>query len=236
VTLKDWIPVHTLILQLEQEDLVTRTFRRLDPGRQQAILSAILEEAVEVGPTALNIKRVAERAGVSVGSLYTYFGNRDGLLAFTVELGVRYMTHALQSFRPYLRGLPLREALGWYLAGGVEWSHTQSGLVQFFARAAYGGDPALAESVVRPIAATMREMVRGILQEAQDRGEIRLDVDLDATVRVVHALTLVAGDSELLPYLNTYTQLFDEDVPAEKVRAALLDLIVDGIGVPREGE
>ena len=141
--LADWTQIHTHILQFEQEGLVTRTFRRLDPERQQAILNAILDEAIEKGPTSLNIKQVAERAGVAVGSLYTYFGSREGLLDFAIELCVRYMTDAFNSYRPYLLALSLRQALAAYLTGGVEWSRTQTGLVQFFVRAAYHhGDPA----------------------------------------------------------------------------------------------
>lgn len=228
--LSDWAQIHTHILQLEQEGLVTRTFRRLDPERQQAILTAILDEAVEKGPTALNIKRVAERAGVSVGSLYTYFCNREGLLAFAVELCVRFVTDEFNSYRPYLSALPLREALTAYLVGGLEWGRTQIGLVQFFARAAYHGDSELTDQFVRPIATLLREMVHDILTQAAARGEIRKDVDLEATTRIIHALTIAVGDSQLLPYLNNYFQVEDKDLPAERMLEALITLIVRGIG------
>ena len=196
----DWTQLHSYILQLEQEGLVTRTFRRLDPARQQAVLTAILDEAVEKGPTALNIKQVAKRAGVSVGALYTYFENRDGMLNFAIELCARFVTDILNSFRPYLAALPLREALTGYLVGGVEWGKTQAGLLRLFARAAYYGDPELAEPLVRPVATALRQMVHDILAQAAERGEIRQDVDLEATTRVIHALMIaiacgVAGAS-----------------------------------------
>lgn len=228
--LSDWTQIHTHILQLEQEGLVTRTFRRLDPERQQAVLMAILDEAVEKGPTALNIKRVAERAGVSVGSLYTYFPNREGMLAFAVKLCVRFVSDAFDEFRPYLLDLPLREALTAYLAGGVEWSQAYMGLLRLFVRAAYHGDPELAESLVRPIATLLREMVHEMLTQAVARGEIRADVDLEATARIVHALTIAIGDSQLLPYLNTYFQVVGVDVPPERALEALLSLVFHGIG------
>jgi AcrR family transcriptional regulator len=228
--LSDWTQVHTHILQFEQEGLVTRTFRRLDPARQEAILSAILDEAIEKGPTDLNIKQVAERAGVAVGSLYTYFGSREGLLNFAIELCVRLINDMFDSFRPFLSAMPLRDALVAYLSGGVEWSKTQAGLVQFIARAAYHGDPALAERVVRPIANTMREMMRDILMQAAARGEIRPDVDLEAATRVINTLLIAVGDSQILPYLNTYFQFNDPDIPPERMLDALLALIWRGIG------
>jgi TetR/AcrR family transcriptional regulator len=230
MTLSDWTQIHTHILELERKGLVTRTFRRLDPDRQQAILGAILDEAVEKGPASLGIKQVAARAGVSVGSLYQYFGNRDGLLAFAVELCTRWTADAFDGYRPVLAAMPLREALAAYLLGGIEWSQMQVGLVQFFARAAYHGDPELAESVVRPVAEVMRETVREILAQAAARGEVRAGVDLEAAARVVNVLLIAVGDSQLLPYLNTYFQVMDQEMSPERILEATLALILQGIG------
>jgi AcrR family transcriptional regulator len=232
--LSDWPQMHGHILQLEQEGLVTRTFRRLDPGRQQAILTAILDEAIEKGPTSLNIKQVAERAGVSVGSLYNYFVNRDGLLNFAVELCGRFLADVFDSFRPYLASMPLREALMAYMTGGIEWSQTQVGLIQFFLRAAYRGDPDLTERFVRPIATSLRGIVREMLAQAAKRGELREDVDLEATTRVIHALTIAVGDSQLLPYLNTYLQVTGDDLSFEQVLEAMHGLILHGISTQQE--
>jgi AcrR family transcriptional regulator len=226
----DWGQLHGHILQLEQRGMVTRTFRRLDPDRQMAIITAILDEAIAKGPAGLNIKQVAERAGVAVGSLYTYFSKREGLLAFAVELCTRYLTDMFDSYRPYLAALPLQEALPAFLAGGLEWGQMQTGLVQFFARAAYHGEPALSEQVVRPIANVMVEMVRDMLTQAMARGELREGIDLEATTRVIYALTIVVGDSQLLPYLNAYFQVTSDEVSLERVIKALMALIVDGIG------
>lgn len=228
--MEDWTQFHAYILQLEQEGLVTRTFRRLDPERQEAILEAIVDEAVARGPTALNIKEVAARAGVSVGALYTYFPDREGMLAFAVELSRRFVTDAFQQYRPYLAAMPLREALVAYLAGGIEWSRAYAALVRLFARAAYQGDPELMEQLVKPIATLLREMVADILAAAAERGEVRPDLDLEAATRIVHALTIAVGDSQLLPYLNIYFQVTGEGVGEERALEALIDLVVRGLG------
>lgn len=230
MNLSNWTQIHIHILQLEQEGRVTRTFRRLDPKRQQVILTAILDEAIEKGPTSLNIKQVADRASVSVGSLYTYFSNRDGLLEFTIELCTRYIVDEFDRYRPMLAAMPLRDALAAYLTGGVEWSQTQVGLIQFFMKAAYQGDPSLQDRLVRPVADTMREIVQEILIQAAARGEIRNGTDLEAATRLVHALMIAVGDSQLLPYLNTYFQVSSDEVTPDRMLDALLDFILNGIG------
>jgi TetR/AcrR family transcriptional regulator len=219
------------VLQFEQEGLVRRTFRRLDPERQQAILAAIIEEAGERGPGAMNIKQVAQRAGVSVGSLYQYFGDRDTMLSFAIELCVRYTVEAFDQYLPTMAAMPLREALSAYLVGGIEWSREQAGFLTLFARAAYqGGDADLAQRLVVPIAATLRKMIEEMLAQAVARGEIRPDVDLEATSRLIHALLIAVGDSTLLPYLNHYFQINDPALSNERLLNAMLDLILNGIG------
>ena len=226
----NWSSIHILILELEQAGKVTRTFRRLDPDRQQTIIAAILDEAIEKGPTDLNIKQVAGRAGVAVGSLYSYFNNRDGLLDFTVELCVRITRQLFEMGRPFMLEAPLREGLKMYIMGGLEWGETQAGLWRFFARAAYHRDSELSEQVVRPIAANMRAIVSDMLDAAIARGEVRETIDRDATVRLIHALTIAIGDAQMLPYLNAYFQIVDETMPLDRLMEAFVELIMQGIG------
>lgn len=226
----DMSVIYPHILEMEQRGLVTRTFRRLDPDRQEAVLTAILEEAIEKGPAEINVTQIAERAGVSVGSLYQYFGNRAGLLAFVTELVMQLAMDFFHAVVPYLEPLPLREALMAYFRGNLEWSQTQPAFVQFYTRAAYQGDPDLSDHVVRPIATVLRQSVHGILARAEQRGELRPGVDLEAAARVVYAMLIAVVDPMLLPYLNAYFQVTDEDMTTERVLAAAVDLILKGIG------
>ncbi len=227
--LPEWIQIHAIILQLEQTGVVTRTFRRLDPERQQAIVCAILDEAIQKGPSSINIKQVAERAGVAVGSLYQYFGNREGLMEFSTQLCVRLLTESFLQYKPILVAMPLREGLCAYLTGGVEWGRMMQGLVQFFGKAAYEGAPELSEKVVRPVAVAMREMTYEILLAAQERGEIRSGVDLEAAARVINSWVIPLADSQLFPYLNLYFQTSDENIPFQRTLNAFLDILERGL-------
>lgn len=223
------------ILELEQAGMVTRTFRRLDPERQHAVLLAILEEAQEKGPLSINIKEVAKRAGVSVGSLYTYFNNRDGLVEFTIELCSRWMKDSLAEYTPFLAAMPLREGLKAYIAGGVEWSQLQDGLTQFFLKAAYGGDEELGEKLARPIGETLVNNICQMLLAAIERGEVRENIDLEGTARIIHGLTIALGDSQIMPVLNNYFQAYTEDLPVDQVLETALDVLLKGIA-PKEGQ
>ncbi|HEY6797129.1 MAG TPA: hypothetical protein VI248_20855, partial [Kineosporiaceae bacterium] len=59
------------------------------------------------------------------------------------------------------------------------------------------GDAEVLDRLVRPIAGAMRDTIGRILAAAMDRGELRPDLDLAATTRIVHALTIAVGDVHL---------------------------------------
>ncbi|MHC1783365.1 MAG: TetR/AcrR family transcriptional regulator [Anaerolineaceae bacterium] len=217
------------IRKAEEKGWATRTFRRLDPDRQNAIILAILEEAAESGPADINIKQVAERCGVAVGSMYQYFGSREQLINFAIELVVGDTVASFEQYTDMLAAMPLREALEAYLGGGMEWSREQIGMARMFARAAYQGVPGLSERVVRPIADVMTNMVRAMLLAAHQRGEIRDDFDLEAITRLINVQMIAIGDAQLFPHLNDYYQFYDADLSLERILKSYLQLLEDGL-------
>jgi AcrR family transcriptional regulator len=225
----DWPQIHLHILQLEQEGIVTRTFRRLDPERQQAILGAILDEVGEKGPAALNIKDVAARAEVAVGSLYQYFGSRDGMFNFAIELCSRYLVGMLDGYRPYMAEMPLREGLRAYVSDSIAWNQTYASMMQFFAQGAYHGDPQMTACLVQPVAAVIRRTIEDMLTAAAARGEIRADLDIASTARVIYAAMVAISDSKLLPHLNEYFQVYGEDAPFERALETFVELMLGAL-------
>jgi AcrR family transcriptional regulator len=191
----------TVLYALEREGFVSRTFRRLDRERQGAVVTAVMVEAYRAGPDAIAIKKVAERAGVAVGSLYQYFRDRDAMLDFAVELVVRTLVGQFDASRSYLEAMPFAEALAAYLSFGIEWSSGQVDFMKFFAAAAYGGavdaaSPRLRERLVKPIAESMLGIVRSLVAAATARGELRPDCDVERVSRLVNTFLIAVGDQK----------------------------------------
>jgi len=222
----------SIIHKLEQRGLVTRTFRRLDVSRQLTLIDAIMQESSLHGPAELNIKKIAARAGVSIGSLYQYFLNREGLLNFAIVLTVEQTVESFNAFRPYLEKLSFKEAYSIYLSSGLDWGEEQQQFVRFFAKAAYQDHPELEESVVKPISTCMLQLVRTMVENGQQKGEIRPEVDGEAATRILHGLSIAIGDPVILPYLNKYFHLTDEDMPISRILSCLMDLVEGGISTP----
>ncbi len=227
------------MLALEQRGAVTRTFRRLDPERQMAVIAAILGAAADAGPHGVGVRAVAARARMSVGSLYQYFPDRRGMVGAAAEIAGGLLAAEFGQYHDALAALPLREALICYVCVGVEWSTTQDDLLRFFARAAYQGDTELGERIVEPVTNELLALVHAMLEGARTRGEIDAGADLESSARFVHALTLALGDCKLLPHLDSYYRLLD-GASLERRAAQLADFVLaalKGEGMePQSGE
>lgn len=209
-----WPGLSQAVSRLESDGVVSRTFRRLDPQRQEVVLHAILAEAQEVGLQNINIKRVAQRAGVAVGSLYQYFGNRDRLVATTITLCRDYAVEVVSQSKAYLAELPLQEALFAYVYCGCDWMKQEGLLMKLFARAAYTPDSGLEKALVEPVSQAMFATVRELLQLAIQRGELSPKTDIETASAFLHANLSLLGDTAVFGYLNSYFRIHQDPHPA----------------------
>jgi AcrR family transcriptional regulator len=86
-----------------------------EQDRSRATVEAIVEAAahilVKYGYDAFTTNRVAERAGVSIGSLYQYFPNKDALLSELMRRHVAQIERGVEEMAELARTAPLAEVV-----------------------------------------------------------------------------------------------------------------------------
>lgn len=89
--------------------------KRPTQQRSRATFDAIVAAATRIlsqgGYAAFNTNRVAEEAGVSVGSLYQYFGDKEGLIAEIVQRFTAEILAVLRRDLALARRVPLEVAV-----------------------------------------------------------------------------------------------------------------------------
>jgi AcrR family transcriptional regulator len=84
-------------------------------ARSTVTVEAICEAAIQVllshGADKLTTTRVAERAGVSVGTLYQYYPNKESLLAAVFVDHLNRVTMAMEAACKKAHGRPLADML-----------------------------------------------------------------------------------------------------------------------------
>lgn len=73
----------------------------------EALHTAVIQVLIREGLSRCTTTRIAERAGMSVGSVYQYYPNRDALLAAVLEKHLSDIADAMEQVCRDSRGLPV---------------------------------------------------------------------------------------------------------------------------------
>lgn len=89
-------------------------------ARSRATIEAVLSAAAHIisrgGMSAFNTNVVAERAGISIGSLYQYFPNKDAILVALIERRIHAFAETMESVVGDMKGSSFAEDLRRFLS------------------------------------------------------------------------------------------------------------------------
>ena len=72
------------------------TFDNIAEDRKQTVLQVAVSEFAAKGYNATNINVIARKAGISIGSMYSYFESKEALFLTIIDKGFHLLENALQ--------------------------------------------------------------------------------------------------------------------------------------------
>ena len=170
------------------------------PGRprsaqaDEAILQAALELMASDGYRALTMERVRERSGVGKATIYRRYGSKEELVAAAIvhlnsDVPLPEDTGSIQG--------DFAATAQIVLAGAAK-----TGALTLMPRllSEVVGEPEMHALFYEHLVEPRRRVVRGIVERAKARGEIRADVDTDLAIDLmvgpfVYRLIMAGGDA-----------------------------------------
>jgi AcrR family transcriptional regulator len=158
----------------------------VDPEKRRAEVAEAAWRVVDrVGIRAATLRDIAEEMGITKGSLAHYFQSKQQLVAFAFEHGVSRVFARMESMtRVATPGIDrLRIALELMTPAHFDLDAASAAALTFWA---YATDDKLLADVHLRNYATWRTRVRGFLEEAKTRGQLRAgtDVALETTALI----------------------------------------------------
>lgn len=84
-------------------------FKKLKPAKQKVILLSAIEEFFNYGFKDASTNRIVEKADISKGSLYYYFGNKSDLYnscqSYTFDIFIDYVKNYTQTYEGFIERL-----------------------------------------------------------------------------------------------------------------------------------
>jgi AcrR family transcriptional regulator len=214
------------------------SWRRLPAERPGHILDAALDAFVQNGFAATRLEDIAERAGISKGTLYLYFESKEALFKAVVrENVVPILVRAEQrvkEFQGSSRDLLVEILWSW-------WHSMHESRITGLPKLVLSESsnfPEAARLYFDEVVERMRGLIRYALQRGIDSGEFR-SVDVDYAIRVIMAPVTLA-----LVWKHSMVKCQIDALDFDRQMKALVDVVLHGVlrepaelgKVPQPGE
>jgi AcrR family transcriptional regulator len=162
---------------------------RADARRNyEALLAAARELFLEQGSEA-PLDEVAKRAGVGAGTLYRHFPSRTDLLAAVYVSDFDELCDLSEQLSALGPGRALSEYMDLHLSFGMRNNGIKRAMRELLA------DVEPQPPVLTMCRTRIHDITGRLLQDAQEAGVARKDVDLPTFIRMIHGITLAAEDT-----------------------------------------
>jgi AcrR family transcriptional regulator len=153
----------------------TALFERLPQDKQRAILDAAAADFARLGFTAAKVDDIASQAGISVGALYKYFGNKENCFLAVLEDGMRELEAQLDrvmasKFDPWSRIEAIVRLI-------PEHSRKHAEIIRLYHEIGGEGLSALCEDFCMRFEGLSGRCYSALLAEARSAGLARADLD-----------------------------------------------------------
>lgn len=209
------------------QDPKPRWERRKD-ARPQELLEAALDLFVEKGFASTRLEDVAKRAGVSKGTLYLYYENKEDLfkavVRSTIVPALGHAESSIAGFDGPSAELLRMIVMGWWRNVG---DTKASGIVKLVMAEA-GNFPDLAAFYKEEVIDRGTQMISGLLARGIARGEFR-DMDVNQATQVLMAPMLM-----LITWKHSIGPCERCDLDPQAFLQSFVEITLNGLLVPQQ--
>ena len=202
----------------------TDTWWNLPAEKRDRITHAAMVEFGNRGFSAGSLNVIARRAGVAKGSLFQYFADKRDLYAFIADIASQrvraYMEDRIRELDP---SRPFFDFLTDWLDAWVAYFADHPHERSIHAAATLEVDTEARVSVQNVIHRHYLEVLRPLVRDAQARGDLRADADIDALLSL---LLLIFPHLALAPYMRGLDPVLGLDEPTPEQPALAVRRLV----------
>jgi len=190
-------------------DYFTEAFGKIPEEKRQKILNVAITEFSEHGFDSANINSIAQKAGISVGSIYKYFANKEALFLTVIHFGVEKLKSVLEEIMQSDEGLESRiekiiRAIQLHSRNNVQLTRLYNEMTT-----------ESRSTLVWKIASDMENATAGLyasfIKDAKKAGEVRPDVDPSLFAFFLDNLFLLLQFSYACEYYKERMKIYVSD-------------------------
>lgn len=157
------------------KDYYNEAFKKISEEKRQKILNVAIDEFSEHGFESANINSIAQKCGISVGSIYKYFDNKEHLFLTVVHVGVETLKNVLNDI--ITEDDNLENRIEKIIRAIQKHSRSEISLTRLYNEMATESRSTLAWKISSEMESATAGLYTSYIKEAQEAGEVRPDAD-----------------------------------------------------------
>lgn len=160
----------------------TNTFENLASDKRERVLTEATQEFADHGYHQASVNRIVGRLGIAKGSLFKYFGNKQGLFEYLFSHAVEEFKKPLKHIRETTSGHNFFERIELSLLAGVEFIDAHPHIYRIYLKMLFQENFPLREKFLTKVRHGSAKYLRPLVAEAIESGQLRPDIDPDMAV------------------------------------------------------
>ena len=164
------------------------TFKNLDKRKKNKIFRAALREFSEKGYAGASINRIVADLGIAKGSIFQYFGDKEGLFNFVFVKSIDIVKDHLKSVRDNTKDYDFYSRIETLLTSGISFLRKNPRIYALYTKILYEGNLKFCSALLKAVRQESFEFLSEMIRLGIERGEVRSDMDLSCATFYLDSL------------------------------------------------
>jgi AcrR family transcriptional regulator len=193
------------------------TFTKISEEKKDIVFTVAIAEFAAMGYNATNINTIAQKAKISIGSLYSYFESKEDLFLAMAEKGYELLNRALEELHP--EEGTVFEVIERLLNIAFDYAEKHTDFCRIYLDLSTEGLSHLSERLTENVETSYVHVYKKLLASAKAKGEVRADLDVPMAAFFLDNIVVMLQFSLASSYYRSRIKLYlGEDYAQDRKR------------------
>lgn len=204
---------------MRQKNMALKTFERLDQEKKAKIFGEAVREFSAKGYAKASINAMVKNLGIAKGSIFQYFGDKQGLFSFVFSRSVEMVKDYLKAIRRETAGENFFFRLESILTSGVQFVRNHPRIYTLYVKIQFEGNMEFCSRLLSSLRRESFEFLSELIATGIERGELDPTLDVTHTAFMLDAVLDRFLQAHMLEHLDAGLNLNHADAETTRNRA-----------------
>ncbi len=193
---------------MKNSEVPTKVFKNLPEEKQRRIIEEAVREFAFYGFNGASINRLVKNLGIAKGSIFQYFGSKEGLFKAVFEHCMNSVKDIFRSIKYQSNNSSFFDKIKETILTSIKFARTYPEIYQLYLKMIFQEDFPLRKEYLKQIHMFSSSYLKDLVTEGINKGELRSNLDKHSTVLFLDALLDRFVQSHVVEFWDAGTGIY----------------------------